>query len=148
MASVQYNYGEKCACVVECVTFACHGHIIIIIILFISYIIVQQQDVVSKKHQKYKTWCGLQFNYMVVKYITMSLASHWFIVLQVIVLSRIIIHSAIMLALMSSSVFILLLYHLVMSLLTATYVPRHIFGGMVYNDAADDIVVSLSALFN
>ena len=60
------------------------------IILFISYIIVQQQDVVSKKHQKYKTWCGLQFNYMVVKYMTMSLASHWFIVLQVIVLSRII----------------------------------------------------------
>ena len=51
--------------------------IIIIIILFISYIIVQQQDVVSKKHQKYKTWCGLQFNYMVVKYMTMSLASHW-----------------------------------------------------------------------
>ena len=91
---------------------------LIIIILFISYIIVQQEDVVSKKHQKYKTSCGLQFNYMVVKYMTMSLASHWFIVLQVIVLSRIIIHSAIMLSLISSSVFILLLYHLVMSLLT------------------------------
>ena len=29
-----------------------------------------------KKHQKYKTWCGRQFNYMVVKYMTMSLASH------------------------------------------------------------------------
>ena len=35
-------------------------------------------------------------------------------------LSRIIIHSAIMLALMSSAVFILLLYHFVMSLLIAS----------------------------
>ena len=33
--------------------------------------------------------CGRQLNYMVVKYITMSLASHWFIVSQVIVSSRI-----------------------------------------------------------
>ena len=54
----------------------------------------------KKTHQKYKTWCGRQFNYMVVKYMTMSLASHWFIVSQVIVSSRILIHSAIMLALM------------------------------------------------
>ena len=46
---------------------------------------------------------------MVVKYITMSLASHWFILSQVIVSSRIIMYSAIMLAMISSSVFILLL---------------------------------------
>ena len=49
---------------------------------------LQQQDVVCQKHQKYKTRCDRQFNYMVFKYMTMSLASHCFIVTQVIVPSR------------------------------------------------------------
>ena len=44
---------------------------------------------------------------MVVKYITMLLASHWFIVCQFMVSSRMLIHSAMMVALMSPSVFIL-----------------------------------------
>ena len=44
---------------------------------------------------------------MVVKYITMSFASHWLIVSQVMVSSCMLIHSAVMLAvaLMSSSIF-------------------------------------------
>ena len=37
---------------------------------------------VKKKTPKVQSWCGLHFNYMVmvVKYITMSFASHWLIV--------------------------------------------------------------------
>ena len=79
--------------------------IIIIIILFISYITVQQQDEVCKRNtQKIQSCSGQQFNYMVVKYITMSLASHCCIVPHVIVLSLILMHSAIILACMASSV--------------------------------------------
>ena len=62
--------------------------IIIIIILFILYNTVQQQDEVCKRNtQKIQSCSGQQFNYMVVKYITMSLASHCCIVPHVIVLS-------------------------------------------------------------
>ena len=76
-----------------------------IIILFISYITVQQQDEVCKRNtQNVQSCSGQQFNYMVVKYITMSLASHCCIVPHVIVLSLILMHSAIILACMASSV--------------------------------------------
>ena len=62
--------------------------ILIIIILFISYITVQQQDEVCKRNtQKIQSCSGQQFNYMVVKYITMSLASHCCIVPHVSVVS-------------------------------------------------------------
>ena len=105
--------------------------IIIIIISFISYI---QQDLVSKKpHQKYKTWCGQQFNYLhgrqiqdYVFSITLvySMTGHSVATYHNTISNNasidVIIH------------FLLLLYHLVMSLLIATYVPRHIFGGMSY----------------
>ena len=78
---------------------------LIIIILFISYITVQQQDEVCKRNtQKIQSCSGQQFNYMVVKYTTLSLASHCCIVPHVIVLSLILMHSAIILACMASSV--------------------------------------------
>ena len=80
--------------------------IIIIIILYISYITVQQQgDVCKKKLQKYNRVVACNSTtYMVVKYITMSLAVDGSIESHVIVSSHILIHSAIMLAFMSSSV--------------------------------------------
>ena len=86
------------------------GNLIIIIILFISYITVQQQDEVCKRNtQKIQSCSDQQFNYMVVKYITMSLASHCCIVQHVIVLSLILMHSAIILACMASSVLMVFL---------------------------------------
>ena len=43
--------------------------------------------------KKVQTCCDRQFNYMVVKYIRMSLASHRFIVSQLMVSSRILIQN-------------------------------------------------------
>ena len=80
----------------------------LLIILFISYITVQQ-DEVCKKNTKSTIMQWPAIDYMVVKYITVSLASHCLIVSQDIVSSRILIHSAIMLACMASSVLILFL---------------------------------------
>ena len=77
----------------------------IIVMLFISYIRVQ--GAACKKTPKYNHAVGRQFNYIVVKYITMSFASHRFIVSQFMVSSRMLINSAMMLASMSLSVFIL-----------------------------------------
>ena len=86
------------------------GNPLIIIILFISYITVQQQDEVCKRNtQKIQSCSGQQLNYMVVKYITMSLASHCCIVSHAIVLSLILMHSAIILACMASSVLMVFL---------------------------------------
>ena len=57
---------------------------------------------VKKTPKKYnRAVADILFNYMVVKYITMSFASHCFIVPHVIVLSLILIHSAIILACMA-----------------------------------------------
>ena len=98
--------------------------------MFILYIRVQQQDVVCQKTPKVQNMVvptiqlhGRQIHDYVVRITLVHIVSH------VMVSSRILIDSAIMLALMSSSLFILLLYLLVMNLLIATHVPRYIFGG-------------------